>query len=50
MAKEKDTEPIDKTELIWPNKRKEVERVELPFETIETINPLAIDVCPENLL
>lgn len=29
---------IDKTELIWPGKRKEVERVELPFQTIETIN------------
>lgn len=29
---------IDKTELAWPGKRKEVERVELPFQTIETIN------------
>lgn len=29
---------VDKTELIWPGKRKEVERVELPFQTIETIN------------
>ena len=29
---------IDRTELIWPGKRKEVERVELPFQTIETIN------------
>lgn len=29
---------IDKTELVWPGKRKEVERVELPFQTIETIN------------
>ena len=27
-----------KTELVWPGKRKEVERVELPFQTIETIN------------
>lgn len=27
-----------KTELIWPGKRTEVERVELPFQTIETIN------------
>jgi adenine specific DNA methylase Mod len=31
-------QPIDKTELVWPGKRKEVERVELPFQTIETIN------------
>lgn len=30
--------PIEKTELVWPGKRKEVERVELPFQTIETIN------------
>lgn len=29
---------LDKTELVWPGKRKEVERVELPFQTIETIN------------
>ena len=29
---------IDKTELVWPGKRKEVERVSLPFQTIETIN------------
>jgi hypothetical protein len=29
---------MDKTELVWPGKRKEVERVELPFRTIETIN------------
>jgi len=31
-------QPIDKIELVWPGKRKEVERVELPFQTIETIN------------
>ncbi len=31
-------QPIDKTELVWPDKRKEVEQVELPFQTIETIN------------
>src|SRR3989344_7582419 len=29
---------LDKTELVWPGKRREVERVELPFQTIETIN------------
>jgi len=29
---------VDRTELVWPGKRKEVERVELPFQTIETIN------------
>ncbi len=29
---------VDKTELVWPGKRKEVERVDLPFQTIETIN------------
>lgn len=29
---------VNKTELVWPGKRTEVERVELPFQTIETIN------------
>jgi len=38
MKKKQDIQLIDRTELIWPNKRKEVERVELPFQTIETIN------------
>ena len=38
MKKKQDIQPIDRTELIWPGKRKEVERVELPFQTIETIN------------
>jgi adenine-specific DNA-methyltransferase len=38
MAKKQDIQPIDRTELIWPGKHKEVERVELPFQTIETIN------------
>jgi DNA modification methylase len=39
MAKNNNNnQPIDKTELVWPGKRKEVERVELPFQTIETIN------------
>ena len=38
MKKKQDTQSIDKTELVWPGKRKEVERVELPFQTIETIN------------
>jgi DNA modification methylase len=43
MAKTKDSDKnnnqlVDKTELVWPGKRKEVERVELPFQTIETIN------------
>jgi len=40
MAKRQkiNNQPIDKTELVWPGKRKEVERVELPFQTIETIN------------
>jgi len=38
MEKKQEIQPIDKTELIWPGKRKEVERVELPFQTIETIN------------
>ena len=31
-------EEIDKTELVWPGKRTQIERVELPFQTIETIN------------
>lgn len=26
------------TELVWPNKRKEVERAELPFQTVEIVN------------
>jgi len=34
----KSIEQADKTELVWPGKRTEVERVELPFQTIETIN------------
>ena len=38
MKKKQEIQPIDKTELVWPGKRKEVERVELPFQTIETIN------------
>jgi len=38
MKKKQGIQPIDRTELIWPGKRKEVERVELPFQTIETIN------------
>lgn len=38
MPKKQEPQPIDKTELVWPGKRKEVERVELPFQTIETIN------------
>lgn len=36
--KNNNNQPIERTELIWPGKRKEVERVELPFQTIETIN------------
>src|SRR3989338_5124134 len=36
--KDNNNQPIDRTELVWPGKRKEVERVELPFQTIETIN------------
>ena len=39
MAKNKNNnQSIDKTELVWLGKWKEVERVELPFQTIETIN------------
>ena len=38
MPRKQEIQPTDKTELIWPGKRKEVERVELPFQTIETIN------------
>lgn len=29
---------ISKTELVWPGKRTEVERVELPFQIVEVIN------------
>jgi len=35
---EKQGVEVEKTELVWPGKRKEVERVDLPFQTIETIN------------
>jgi len=35
---ENNKEEVKKTELIWPGKRVEVEHVELPFQTIETIN------------
>jgi len=38
MAKKQEIQPIDKTELVWPGKQKEVERIELPFQIIETIN------------
>lgn len=38
MKKKQEIQPIDRTELVWPGKRKEVECVELPFQTIETIN------------
>jgi len=38
MTKDNNNQPVDKTELVWPGKRREVERVELPFQTIETIN------------
>src|SRR3989344_6039850 len=40
MAKnnKNNNQPIDRTERVWPNKRKEVELVEFPFQTIETIN------------
>lgn len=39
MAKNSsDNNKITKTELIWPGKRTKVEPVELPFQTIETIN------------
>lgn len=33
-----DYSKLSKTELVWPNKRTKVEPVELPFQTIETIN------------
>jgi adenine-specific DNA-methyltransferase len=36
--RKKEEQSINKTELIWPGKRKEVERVELPFQTIEILN------------
>lgn len=39
MAKNtNDNRLVDRTELIWPGKQTEVERVKLPFQTIETIN------------
>ncbi len=28
----------DRVELVWPGKRSEVERVRLPFQTIERVN------------
>jgi len=39
MEKKKDSAlKVTKTELVWPGKRTEVERVELPFQTIEILN------------
>ena len=38
MTKENNNLKITKTELVWPGKRTKVEPVELPFQTIETIN------------
>ena len=29
---------VQRTELVWPGKRTEVERVALPFQVVETIN------------
>jgi adenine-specific DNA-methyltransferase len=34
---------ITSTELIWPGKRTEVERVVLPFQTVETVNKPRVD-------
>lgn len=36
-------EEIQHTELIWSGKRKEVDRVSLPFQTIETVNESKAD-------
>lgn len=30
--------PIQRTELVWPGKRTQVERIALPFQVVETIN------------
>ena len=35
MAPQRD---YDRVELVWPGKRTEVERVRLPFQTIERVN------------
>ncbi|TSC92388.1 MAG: hypothetical protein CEN89_724 [Candidatus Berkelbacteria bacterium Licking1014_7] len=35
---ENNNQPVNKTELVWPGKRTKVETVDLPFQTIETIN------------
>ncbi len=34
---------ITSTELVWPGKRTEVERVVLPFQTVETVNKPRVD-------
>jgi adenine-specific DNA-methyltransferase len=34
---------IKTTELVWPGKRTEVERVSLPFQTVETVNKPRVD-------
>lgn len=34
----KNRNEVTSTELVWPGKRTEVERVILPFQTVETVN------------
>lgn len=34
---------ITSAELVWPGKRTEVERVVLPFQTVETVNKPRVD-------
>lgn len=38
-----DYSKVSKVELVWPNKRTDVERVRLPFQTVEVINESKAD-------
>ncbi len=38
VAKEKEGEQRNQTELVWPDKKTTVDRIILPFQTIETVN------------
>lgn len=39
----KNPNDITSTELVWPGKRTEVDRVILPFQTVETVNKPRVD-------
>ena len=34
---------VESTELVWPEKKTEIERISLPFQTVETVNKPRVD-------